>query len=192
MCAQLDLSGNKLGPEGAAALAPAIAVSASVTELNLYQNYIKDEGVTAICEALQSNKETKLASLDIGFNSIGPAGAKSVAAMAAVVASLTSLNLAENNLGGETGYVKATKVQGTSFNVGDKVVYEGREMIVSAGKDRDGDIKMKPVDWLSGINAIAKALRVSASLTQVLAFPLKRAPAPCVACSFAHHRFSCA
>ena len=52
-----------------------IFVIASLTELNLYQNSIKDEGVTAICEALQSNKETKLASLNIGLNSIGPAGA---------------------------------------------------------------------------------------------------------------------
>ena len=77
--------------EGITAIAEALKVTASVTELNLYRNSIKDEGVTAICEALQSNKETKLASLDIGFNSIGPAGAKSVAAMAAVVASVTSV-----------------------------------------------------------------------------------------------------
>lgn len=82
-------------------MAPAIAGSASVTELNLYRNSIKDEGVTAICEALQSNKETKLASLDIGFNSIGPAGAKSVAAMAAVVASLTALDARYNTIGSE-------------------------------------------------------------------------------------------
>ena len=45
-----------------------------------------------------------------------------------------------------------------------------------------------------GAKLIAEAVRTwaSTSLTQVLAFPLKRAPAPCVACSFAHHRFSCA
>ena len=72
-------------------MAPAIAGSASVTELHLFENSIKDEGVTAICEALRSNKETKLMSLDIGANSIGPAGAKSVAAMVAVIASLTSV-----------------------------------------------------------------------------------------------------
>ena len=37
-CAQLDLKYNELGPEGAAALAPAIAVCASVTKVNL-DNY---------------------------------------------------------------------------------------------------------------------------------------------------------
>ena len=77
------------------------------------------------------------------------------------------MNLASNNLGGETGYVKASKVQGTSFNVGDEVIYEGCKMIVSKGKDSDGEIKMKPVDWAQGINEIADALRVNASLTKL-------------------------
>ena len=91
-CVQLNLSYNRLSPEGAKALAPALAASASLTELNLYDNKVKDEGVTAICEAVQSNKETKLASLNVGENKIGPAGAKSVAAMVAVIASLTSVS----------------------------------------------------------------------------------------------------
>ena len=81
-----------------------------------------------------------------------------------VTPSLTSLNLASNNLVSETGYIKVTKVQGTSFNVGDKVIYGGREMTVSRGKDNDGDIKM--ID-LSGVIALADALRISASLTEV-------------------------
>ena len=50
-----------------------------------------DEGVSAICEAVQSNNETKLASLDICNNRVGPVGATSVAAMASVIPSLTSL-----------------------------------------------------------------------------------------------------
>jgi hypothetical protein len=86
-----NLSSEGLGPEIAKPLAEYISVTASVTELNLFNNTIKDEGVTAICEALRSNKETKLASLNIGANSIGPAGAKSVAAMVAVIASVTSV-----------------------------------------------------------------------------------------------------
>ena len=48
--------------------------------------------------------------------------------------------------------------------------------------------RMGPTDAI----LLTADLAVRASLTQVLAFPLKRAPAPCVACSFAHHRFSCA
>ena len=77
-------------------------------------------------------------------------------------ASLTDLNLASNKLAGETDYVNATKVQGSSFNVGDKVTYEGREMVISEGKGSDGDIKM--ID-MSGIKALADSLAVNASLT---------------------------
>ena len=82
-----------------------------------------------------------------------------MAAMLAVTGSLTALDLASNNLAGVTGYIKASEVQGSSFNVGDKVLYQGREMVVSTAIDSDGEIMMSD---LSGINAIADALlRVS-------------------------------
>ena len=50
-------------------------------------------------------------------------------------------SLAGNSLG-ETGYVKASAVQGDSKEVGATVVYEGREMVVSQGVDSDGELKM--------------------------------------------------
>ena len=87
----LDLSNKRLGVASAVVIASLIGDNASLTELNLYGNEVKDEGVTAICEAVQSNKETKLASLNVGSNEIGPAGAKSVAAMVAVIPSLTKV-----------------------------------------------------------------------------------------------------
>ena len=91
-------------------------------------------------------------------------GIKAIADSIAVTPSLTSVNLSSNNLAGETGYVKADRVQGTSLEVGDKVTYEGREMIVSKGKDIDGDIRM--IDGgQSCVKAIAEAIRVTASLT---------------------------
>jgi Ran GTPase-activating protein (RanGAP) involved in mRNA processing and transport len=109
-----------------------------------------------------------------------------VAAVIAFTASLTSIDLSRNDVGArsslggalawaltgltETDYVKASQVQGSSFNVGDEVTYKGQKMIVSMGKDHDGEIKMKrnTVADLSGITALADALRVSAaSLTQV-------------------------
>ena len=83
-------------------LSKILVIGSSVTDINLFDNSIKDEGITAICEAVQSNKETKLASLNVGLNGIGPAGAKSVAAMAAVIGSLTALD-AEYNLLGDDG-----------------------------------------------------------------------------------------
>ena len=64
-------------------------------------------------------------------------------------------SLASNNLAGETGYVKKSKVQGSSFEVGAKVTYEGRNMTVSQAPDSDGDMKM--ID-LSGFMALAASL----------------------------------
>ena len=125
-----SLSHNRLGAEGAAALAPALAANGSLTSLNLSSNQLcgldnrgrgtyteegitaiadalrvdggltaldlssndlKDEGVSAVCEAIQSNKETKLASLNFMDNGIGPVGANTVAAMVAVTGALTQV-----------------------------------------------------------------------------------------------------
>ena len=76
-------------------------------------------------------------------------------------------SIANNKLTGdqkETGYVKASEVQGDSMEVGAKVIYQGREMVVSKGVDRDGELKMKPVADLSGITALAEALKLSPNL----------------------------
>ncbi len=59
---------------------------------------LADEGVSAVCEAIQSNKESKLASLNFGNNDISPVGANAVAAMVAVTGALTKLSLAKNKL----------------------------------------------------------------------------------------------
>jgi hypothetical protein len=82
-------------------------VTGELTALDLSYNDLKDEDVSAICEAIRSNKETKLASLNFKCNGIGPVGAIAVAAMVAVTSSLTSLNLSENALCGRT-YVGGT------------------------------------------------------------------------------------
>ena len=76
-------------------------------------------------------------------------------------------SIANNKLIGdeeETRYVKASEVQGDSMEVGAKVIYQGREMVVSKGVDSDGELKMKPVADLSGITALAEALKLSPNL----------------------------
>ena len=111
MVLQLDLSNNKLcgidddgkgtyNAEGITAIADALRVNGALTALNLSNNYLNSESVSAVCEAIQSNKETKLASLNMGKNRFGPVGAKSVAAMVAVTGALTSLDLSNNALCG--------------------------------------------------------------------------------------------
>ena len=64
-------------------------------------------------------------------------------------------SLASKNLAGETGRINKSKVQGSSFGVGAKVTYEGRDMTVSRAPNSDGAIKM--ID-LSGVLALAASL----------------------------------
>jgi hypothetical protein len=66
-------------------------VTGGLMALDLSSTSLKDEGVSAVCEAIQSNKETKLVSLNFKVNGIGPVGSKSVAAMVAVTGSLTKI-----------------------------------------------------------------------------------------------------
>lgn len=107
--------------------------------------------------------------MNLEGNKLGVEGGEAIGEALKVNASLTSLNLSSNNLAGETDWVKPAEVQG-EHTVGATVTYQGREMLVS-DVFSDGDLKMKPMEWLAGIMAIADALRVSASLTSVLAFP---------------------
>jgi hypothetical protein len=44
-----------------------------------------------VCKAIQSNKETKLTSLNFERNHFGPVGANAVAAMVAVTGALTKI-----------------------------------------------------------------------------------------------------
>ena len=73
-------------------------------------------------------------------------------------------SLAKNNLVGETGYIKESQVQGDSKEVGAKVIYQGREMVVSEGVDSDGELKL--ID-LSGFAALAESLTMNKSLTSL-------------------------
>ena len=105
---ELDLSGKGVGVPGALVLANLLPVTGGLTALNLKSNHLGDEGVSAVCETIQSNKETKLASLNFGNNGIGPVGANAVAAMVAVTGALTSLDLSSNQLCGLDRYGRGT------------------------------------------------------------------------------------
>jgi hypothetical protein len=95
---ELDLKGKVVGVEGGMVVACLMPVMGGLTALDLSFNDLKDEGVSAVCEAIQSNKETKLASLNFKNNGIGPVGVNAVAAMVAVTGALTKLSLASNYL----------------------------------------------------------------------------------------------
>ena len=104
--------------------------------------------------------------LDIAFSCIQPWSPHPLDPVpSADTTSSCSHSLASNCLGGiETEYVNKSKVQGSSFKVGAKVTYEGREMTVSQAPDRDREIKM--FDF-SGILAVASCLPECKSLTSL-------------------------
>ena len=80
------LSGNNIGDAGAAAIANAIAVNASLKSLELFGNQIGDAGAAAIANAIAVNASLKILALE--GNKIGDAGAAAIANAIAVNASL--------------------------------------------------------------------------------------------------------
>ena len=187
----LDLSGKKLGVASAIVIASLISVNGSLTALDLSNNELKDEGVSAVCEAIQSIKETKLASLNFRANGIGPVGANAVAAMVVVTGVLTKLSLAKNELG-EVGMkaicealeqnktLKELDVSGSMFgnsNIGGPAgVKHVAKMLGVNGSLTSLDLSNNALCGRTmycgtytaeGISAIADALRVNGSLTKI-------------------------
>jgi len=97
-----DFRNQGLKPPDAILLASDLSqavVTGALTELSIYGNRVGDKGVIPICEAIQSNKETKLASLNMADNGIENCAAESVAAMLAVTGALTECDLSYNGMG---------------------------------------------------------------------------------------------
>ena len=92
-------------------MAPAIAVSASVTKILVSRNELGDKGATILCDALRESTVTNVEELDLSYNDIGPDGAKAIAALCAVCASMTRLDVRWSSLG-EEGEAALRKVIG--------------------------------------------------------------------------------
>ena len=94
----LDLRVNNIGSEGAKVLAPAIRDSHSLTECDLRQNKLGKEGWCAIFDALRDNPQNKITKWELGGQGIDAEIAKSLAAYMAVSHSLTAADLHNNRL----------------------------------------------------------------------------------------------
>jgi hypothetical protein len=140
----LDLAGKALSAPSTFVIARCLEQNASLLWLDLSQNEIAggfDEmyGVQALAEALKVNGV------------------------------LTELNLQKNNLTTttSTGFVNASKLGGRRYHVGDTVLIDGLQMIVSTAPDRDNDVKLRSMPVRAGIDALTAALRVNTALTSV-------------------------
>eukprot|EP00900_Chrysochromulina_parva_P012181 jgi/Chrpa1/20964/Chrysochromulina_OHIO_Genome00026601-RA len=178
--ASLNFGDNNISPVGANSVAAMVAVTGGLMALNLSHNYLKDEGVSAVCEAIQSNKETKLASLNFKNNGISPVGANAVAAMVAVTGGLTSINLSGNYLcgirtdsygdqhgtytaEGITAIADALRVNGalTSISLANNMISG------IGGQFSDGSGDLRGAFSIEGIAALADALSKSMTLRSV-------------------------
>ncbi len=171
----LDLSGKNLGVASAVVIASLISVDGALTALDLSDNYLKDEGVSAVCKAIQNNKETKLAKLNIQYNGIGPVGTYAVAAMVAVtgaltrVSALTRVNVRHNNIAGDGAARLAAAVLG---NLKIEMFNEIPIKEMRANSFTELDLKGKDVGVEGGM-VVAGLMPVMGALTEV-----RRAPQP--------------
>ena len=87
----MNLCRNKIGAQGAKLIAGALRVNASLTSINVGSNSLMDEGAEFIAAALKESATSKLQTLGIYSNCIGPKGATALAAYMAVSGSLTQV-----------------------------------------------------------------------------------------------------
>jgi hypothetical protein len=138
----LDLSHNKIGPEGASALGEALKVNAVLTCLRLEYNKIGVDGAIAIAEALKVNAVVTI--LYLGGNSIRVEGAIAIAEALKVNAVLTKLNLSGNSIGdeGARAIAEALKVNAVLTKLDIRINHHmgdaGKEAVRDAVKDRSG------------------------------------------------------
>lgn len=99
----LDFSNCGLGHASAVVIGSLIRGNASLTECNLRDNKLGDEGVESIATALKESTTSKLQNLNLLFNLIGPKGAAALASYVAVSASLTTLDVRHNGIMGDEG-----------------------------------------------------------------------------------------
>jgi Ran GTPase-activating protein (RanGAP) involved in mRNA processing and transport len=112
----IDASSEAIGIKGAKLIGQALrnSVNTSLTHLLMGENSMEDESCIALAEGMQQNGSCKIEALNLCGNKIGPPGAKSLAAMISVTASLTRVDVRGNYLGQEGKAVLRKAVEGRS------------------------------------------------------------------------------
>jgi NLR family CARD domain-containing protein 3 len=109
-----SLSRNRLGAEGAAALAPALAANSALTRVDIRHNNIAGDGAAQLAAAVLGNlkiemfneipikemRANSLTELDLTGKGVGVEGGMVVAGLIPVSGGLTSINLSRNKLCG--------------------------------------------------------------------------------------------
>jgi len=91
----LQLNNNKLGDDGASAVANLIKANSTITHVHLSGNGIGDSGVAALCSAL--GPDSLVVDLDLSDNNITSAGASSIEKLLKNNTTIIKLNLSGNS-----------------------------------------------------------------------------------------------
>ena len=94
---ELDITDNKIGPDGATALAMALAANEHLTELTLTGNSIGPEGGAAVADALRTN--SCITKLSLCRCSLGAHGATALATDLSHDPHLKRINISSNGIG---------------------------------------------------------------------------------------------
>jgi len=105
--ASVNLSHGKLGDPSAALIGFAIATNTRLTTLDLGYNQLKPEGIAWLGKGLAAGAPA-LASLSLAWNRLGPEGLSTLAAAAVASTSLTALNVDNNAVCGVNDFGQGT------------------------------------------------------------------------------------
>lgn len=109
---RLDLSYERIGPEGAATLASALQNNDTVGSLNLWQNDIGTEGAVAMAKALESNSTLRW--LNMCHNKIDNKGAVSLGKALERNNTVTTMDLRGNHIDSEGAAALARALESNS------------------------------------------------------------------------------
>ena len=162
----IKLTHRAIGPEEAKHLAQALCVNTSVKTLNLYSNYLCDEGAKKLAEMLGGNGaessgtvNTALEHFNLSYCSIGRLGAQHLAQALRVNTSVKTLDLSRNRLGDE-GAKALAEMLGGNGAVSSGTVNTTLEHVNLSSCD------VGPV----GAQHLAQALRVNTSVKTLTLF----------------------
>ena len=133
---RLSINGNYVGALGAGALGRALQRNDSLTELLINGNDVGDTGVQCLCDGLEQHGG-QIKRLDVGKNSLGLEGAKSVAKLLSTNSNLETLIVSMNDMGDKgaellaAGLEKNTALVSLDIN-GNNIKANGCQKILNA------------------------------------------------------------
>ena len=170
----LDLRHNFLHVDGAAAVGallaearpPALAelvldhcVLCGLNFVGRMEGTYDVAGVVAIAKGLERCRDS-LAGCSVAHNELGPEATAALCAALRGSAALTSLDVGHNGAAWESDWLSTSELElcggEAAFELGARVIHEGREMILSRAVDDDGDTKVLD---RSAVDAVAACLR---------------------------------